>query len=105
MMFVEYNDGINDVYVLYMVLVYGYLQMFMDVYGHLIQEIQVWSGDINYICLPAKMDWWPAPNWWENKPTFEHGTKKKKHAHIEDMAHRTPYFLKGHSTYQPELFA
>ena len=41
MMFVEYNDGINDVYVLYMVLVYGYLQMFMDVYGHLIQEIQV----------------------------------------------------------------
>ena len=77
MMFVEYNDGINDVYVLYMVLVYGYLQMFMDVYGHLIQEIQVWRGDINYICLSTKMDRWPAPQLMGKQTHFRTWHKKK----------------------------
>ena len=90
-------------------MIYGFgLWMFMDVYGCL------WSSNPRNPSLkwryklylsPRENGLMTSPQLMGKQTHFRTWHQKKKHAHIEDMAHRTPYFLKGHSTYQPELFA
>ena len=77
---------------------------FMDVYGCLWSSNPSLKWRYKLYLSPHENGLMTSPQLM-GKQTHFRTWHKKKNAHIEDMAHRTPYFLKGHSTYQPELFA